>query len=151
MSSAGFEAEVVPRKLLRASLLSASCAATVAGIVIVLTLPVVAELKALFGMLWLLSGAAEVRALRRGMSRIERICIRSDGSVAGFDCRDERYALRLLPGSVLLGRVGWLRLGFADGLRYGELVTGNAREDQHWRRLLIVWRHRANFGRPSGS
>lgn len=151
MSSAGFETEVVPRKLARLCLLSAACGATAAGAIIILTLPVVPGLKAVFGVLWLLSGAAEVRALRRGMSRIERICIRSDGSIDAFDRRRTQYPLRLLPGSVLLDRVGWLRLRFADGLRYGELVTGNAREDQEWRRLLIIWRHQAVFGRLPGS
>ena len=152
MSSAGFETEIVPSKLIRSGLLSAACGATAAGTMLILFLPIVPELKAPFSALWLISGVAEFNAFRRGMARLDRIRIRSDGSAAGLDRRHALlHPLELLPGSVVLDRVAWLRLRFADGLRYGELVTGRSCDDQQWRRLLVVWRHQAAFGRIRGS
>jgi hypothetical protein len=51
-----------------------------------------------------------------------------------------------------MSRVAWLRLEFDDGLRYGELLTGNPRRDEQWRRLQLIWRQpAAAFGGPEGS
>lgn len=148
MSSARFETVLTPRKLLRRLLLFSGCSATLVGAMLIFSLPLVPELKALFCTLWLLSGLLEMKALRFGMSRIDRIRIRADGAVDGFDLEGAEYPLRLLPGSIVLDRIAWLRLGFANGRSYGELLTGNAGESEHWRRLQLIWRHQASvFGR----
>lgn len=151
MSSAGFETEIIPGKLIRSGVLSAACAATSTGAILILSLPIVPQLKTLFCLLWLLAGVAELRAFALGMSRLDRIRMRSDGSAVGIGRGASEHALELLPGSVVLDRIAWLRLRFVDGLRYGELVTGRPCESQQWRRLLVIWRHQAAFGRTPGS
>lgn len=146
MSSAAYEAELAANDVIRGCLLAFACCATLAGLLLVISLPVVATLKAAFGLLWLLAGAAEVDAFRRGMSRICRIRIRSDGIVLAVDHAGTTRSLQLLPGTVVLDRFGWLRLRFDDGLLYGELIAGNAAENEQWRRLLVIWRQRRLFG-----
>lgn len=151
MSSAVYEAELKPDDCIRTGLLSFACGATLAGSLLIASLPVVVPVKAAVGLLWLLAGAAEVNAFRRGMSRIYRIRICCDGSVLGVDRAGATLPLGLLPGTVVLDRFGWLRLTFEDGLRYGELLTGDAAENEQWRRLLVIWRQRRLFGGPPRS
>ena len=151
MSSAAYEAELVPDDRIRKGLLAFACGATLTGSLLIASLPVTVPVKAALGLFWLLAGAAEVNAFRRGMSRIYRIRICSDGSVLGMDRAGATLPLGLLPGTVVLDRFGWLRLRFEDGLRYGELLTGNAAQNEQWRRLLVIWRQRRLFGGPSRS
>ncbi len=152
MSSVRFEAVLVPRKTHRRLVLSSGCAAELIGTILILGLPVVPFLKAAFGCVWILSGAAELMRYRRAMSRIDRIRMDADGGVDGFDRNGNRFPLRLLAGSTLLERAAWFRLRFADGLDYGELMTGNAATDEQWRRLQLIWRQQGSaFGRLPGS
>lgn len=151
MSSAAYEAELVPDDSIRLGLLFFAGSATLAGLLLISTLPVAAPMKAAVGLLWLLAGAAEIAAFRRGMSRICRIRICCDGSVLGVDRAGATQSLRLLPGTVVLDRFGWLRLRFDDGLRYGEMLAGNAAENEQWRRLLVIWQQRRLFGGPPRS
>ncbi|HET6629346.1 MAG TPA: hypothetical protein VFG91_06205 [Woeseiaceae bacterium] len=146
MSSAAYEAELVPHDRLRAGLLAFACCSLLAGALLILLLPVVAPLKAALGCTWLLAGVAEAAAFRRGMLRIDRIRIRSDGRVLAVGRTGALQPLALMPGSVVLDRMAWLRLRFEDGLRCGELLAGNAAENEQWRRLLVIWRQRRLFG-----
>lgn len=150
-SSAAYEAELIPSRRLRLLLLASAGGATLAGSVLILALPVVPLLKAALELLWIASGIGELASFRRGMSRIDRICIRSDGSLQGCGRSGAGYPLRLLPGSVVLERIAWLRLGFEDGLSSGELLAGSAAESETWRRLQVIWRHRPAFGRSRRS
>lgn len=142
MSSAVYEAELAPDDRIRAGLLAFACSATLAGLLLILLLPVIAPLKAALAVAFLLAGVAEVIAFRRGMSRIYRIRIRSDGSLSAVGPAGAMQPLTLMPGSVVLERLAWLRLRFGDGLRSGELLAGNAAENEQWRRLLVIWRQR---------
>ena len=47
----------------------------------------------------------------------------------------------LLSGSLVLPGVAWLRISVGTGPAYGELLTGNPRKNEDWRRLLVIWRH----------
>lgn len=147
MSSAVYEAALTPARSLRLTLLAAAVLASVTGTVLILALPVVPLLKGALCLLWLSAGAAEVATLRRGMSRIGRIGIRADGRIAGYGPGGGRHELELLPGSVVLERVAWLRLAFGDGLAYGELLAGDPSTSEAWRRFLVIWRHRGSLGR----
>lgn len=146
MSSAVYEAELTPDDRLRAGLLAFACCSLLAGAFLIFLLPVIALFKAGFGLAWLFAGLAEIAALGRGMSRIDRIRIRSDGSVLAVDRTGAMRPLTLLPGSVVLDRLAWLRLRFEDGRRCGELLAGSASENEQWRRLLVIWRQRRLFG-----
>lgn len=142
MSSAAYEAELVPDDRLRAGLLAFACCSLLAGALLIFLLPVMAALKGALGLAWLLTGVAELVALRHGMSRIDRIRIRSDGSVLAVDRAGALQPLTLMPGSIVLDRLAWFRLRFEDNLRCGELLAGNAAENEQWRRLLVIWRQR---------
>ena len=151
MSSNAYEAELVPDDRLRASLLVFACGAILAGLFLLLTLPVSGALKAALAACWLLAGSLELAAFSRGMARIYRIRIRGDGRVLAVGRSGTSHALLLLPGSVVLDRFAWLRVRFDDGLRCGELLTGDGAENEQWRRLLVIWRQRRSFGGTPGS
>jgi hypothetical protein len=140
MSSARFETDLAPSKPLRRLVLSAAWAALLVGTILIVGLPVVLWLKVPFGGAWVASCLAELHRFTRSACRIDRIRIGADGSVAGFDRSGGRHALRLLQGSIVLRRAAWLRLEFGDGLRYGELLAGNALTSEQWRRLQLIWR-----------
>lgn len=151
MSSAAYEAELEPNDRLRAGVLGFACCSLIAGALLILSLPAAVPLKAVLGFAWLLAGAAEFAACTRTMARIDRICIRSDGRVLAFDRAGVPHALTLMPGSLVLDRLAWLRLRFEDGLRGGELLAGDAAENEQWRRLLVIWRQHRLFGGTPGS
>lgn len=151
MSSSAYEAELVPDDRLRAGLIACACGAILAGLLLVLMLPVMPAFKAALSACWLLAGIVELAALRRSMSRIYRIRIRADGRVLAVGRSGNLQALLLLPGSVVVDRFAWLRLRFDDGLCSGELVTGDGAENEQWRRLLVIWRQRRRFGGIPGS
>lgn len=84
----------------------------------------------------------------RGYARIARLCIDSAGEVQGRGPLGQTYQLRLCSGSMVLPRLAWLRLEFADGHRYGELIYGNSAESAEWHGLQLIWeQRRASFGR----
>ena len=65
----------------------------------------------------------------------------SDGSTELRRAEATVASAQLLPGSVVLPRLAWLRLRLEDGSTSGELLRGNIREDEDWRRLQVIWRH----------
>ena len=151
VSSTRFETELGPQRHLRNSLLLCSASATLAGVLLIATLPLLPQIEALFGLLWLWRGALEFRHQRCGMRRLERIRL-NPGSLQALAGSGEPQALELLPGSVVLSRIAWLRLRFEDGLEYGELLSGDARSEEDWRRLQLIWRQQGPvFGRSRGS
>jgi hypothetical protein len=152
VSSAGFEAGLVPTRWARRFLVLLSAGATLTGILLILDLPLLPAPKVLFGALWLGAGLAEARAQFRGMRRICRFRISADGSLEGQAPDGGIEAIQLTSGSVVLARMAWLRVRFSDGTAYGELLTGDGRVDDDWHRLQLVWRQRAStFGGPRGS
>lgn len=152
MSSRGFEAVLVLPSHLRKALLAISGAAGLLGTLLVLGLPLRPDLKLAMVGLWLGRWLFEFRSQLRGGSRIDRIRICSTGALEGLTRHGAVESLTLLSGSMILSRVAWFRLEFEDGLRYGELIAGNPRRDEHWRRLQLIWRQRgAAFGGSGGS
>ena len=110
MSSAVYEAELAPDERIRAGLLAFACCVTLAGLILILLLPVIAPLRAALGATFLLAAIVEAITFMRGMSRIYRIRIRSDGSISGVGSAGTMQPLTLLPGSIVLDRLAWLRL-----------------------------------------
>lgn len=147
VSSREFAAVLIPAAPLRKLLLGFSACATLAGIVLIAGMPLRPSLKAITGLLWLCRGYSEMASLVRGQSRASRLRFSSGGAVHALSPGRRARSLRVLSGSVVLSRVGWLRLCFGDGLRYGELIAGNPRRNDDWRRLQVLWRQQgAGFG-----
>lgn len=152
MSSARFETVLVPASRVRRAMLAISAGCTASGAFLILDLPLRPELKLVMFCLWLYRGATELRYRLRGMSRLKRIRMDPSGRVTAVCPAGTREPLELLSGSVVLSRVAWLRFRFPDGLQYGEMLFGNARRHEEWRRLQLIWRQGVRaFGGPQGS
>jgi hypothetical protein len=133
-------------------LLAFAGGACLLGTLLVLGLPLRHELKSVLACLWLVRCLLEIRSQVKALSRIDRIRICPTGSLEALSGNGKVEALILLSGSMVLSRVAWLRFRLDDGLQYGELLIGNPRRDEQWRRLQLIWRQRAAaFGGPGGS
>jgi hypothetical protein len=112
-----------------------------AGLFLVISLPLSATHRLLIAVLWLALSAYEWISNRRAYARYGILRIDAEGSVErrSNDGTWQKHALR--SGSVVLARLAWLRLVTADGLRYAEFVRGDARESNDWRRFQVIWRH----------
>jgi hypothetical protein len=121
--------------------------ALLTGIVLILNMPLAPQWRFLLVVAWVGESCREIRTLVRGAARLRCIRLDAEGNVSGQK-PDGRYeVLTLLTGSIVLSRVGWLRLGFPDGERYGELLCGDPARDLEWQRLQLIWRHnRTAFG-----
>ena len=121
-------------------LLSAIVLAVLGALAIsVATVPVWLRLPVLG--LWSALSHREIKAMRHGWRRSHGVRVFATGEIEVRD-REGNWALaELADGSVLLRRLGWLRLVTADGAQIHELVRGSCREDREWRRLHVIWRH----------
>jgi hypothetical protein len=112
-----------------------------AGIPLLIMLPL-ARAETLLGCLaWCAWSASELVALRRSQRSYQAIRIATDGTVSVQGPDGQWAGGRLLPGSILLRHIGWLRIGPGGGPVSGELVRGDCREGQDWRRLQVIWQH----------
>jgi hypothetical protein len=124
---------------LRKFVMLAGAAALLAGIVLLIRLPVSVWLRAALTFVWLAACIAEIGGLSQSSQRIK--AIRLGVGVAEIINRQGRHeSVQIMSGSVVLPRVAWLRLRCPDGLICGELLRGEPTSDQHWRRLQVLWR-----------
>lgn len=94
----------------------------------------------------------ELKAMARGSARLDALRLDAAGNAVGFGPAGGPEPLCLLSGSMVLKRLAWLRLRFADGSTHGELFAGEPGSDPAWHRLQLIWRlNRRAFGRPEGS
>ena len=140
MSSSAYFAEIQPEPILRAFVIGSASMLMVAGIAAIASLPLPALLRLSLAVAWAGYGIAGIRRHRDAYRDCRRLRVKADGG-ALLLCRGEWRAARVLPGSVLRERVGWLYLEPAGGGRFGELVRGDAGRDSEWRRLQVVWHH----------
>jgi hypothetical protein len=109
--------------------------------VVILQLPTDLWLRLATCVLWAATCTRELRLFWRGWAACRMLRFTAEGHIAilGAD-RVWRPAQRQ-SGSVLLGRVGWIRLRDHRGVVFGELLTGDGRASPDWRRLQVIWRH----------
>ena len=151
-SSARFETVLTPEPRLRLCLLLCALLAMLTGLVLILLLPLAPLWRMLFAAAWVGESLREQRGLLRGAARLQRIRLDADGNIAGLGHDGRFEALTLLSGSMVLSRVAWLRVRFADGSHYGELLRGDPAKDLEWQRLQLIWRHsRTAFRQQDGS
>ncbi len=148
MSSDEFFCELTTHSFLRNCLMAGGIAAGLAGILLILLMPLSGGWRLALCLLWLASSSLELRAQWAGTRRIDRIRIHSGGRVEGIGQDGDWQSLEVLSGSMVLERCAWLRLRYGDGLHYGEWLWRNGTPAGDWRRLQLVWRQRAAlFGR----
>ena len=139
MSSSRFEVQLKPDRRLRRQLQGGGALALVAGCAILLHLPLMPGVRLLLLAVWLAAAVREIAARQRHAARICLLGIDASGCLYGRDRRGRRFDLELCAGSMLGARMAWLRLSFADGSHYGELLRGDP-GDPDWRRLQVHWR-----------
>lgn len=119
------------------------------GVVLIAQLRVSPVAQVPAALLWLAFSVNEVRRFAQAASSVRRLRLYADGSVVARLADGRWRPVRLLPGSIVLRRVAWLRIRLPSGLDYGELSSGSSRSDLHWHRLQLIWRqNQAAFGRP---
>lgn len=141
MSSVKYAACLPVSQTLRSVVLASGALLWLSGIPIVLHWPIDPGWRTVLAIAWSVSGWRELAAMRRAYMTFCNIEVEIGGAITLGDHTHVSATAELLPGSILLGRVGWLRLKTAGGLRTAELIYGNPRKNKDWRRLQVIWRH----------
>lgn len=90
---------------------------------------------------WLPIGLAELHRFARGYRSCRRLRVHADGSAQIADAAGAWHAVQLRPGCVVLDRIAWLWIDAGPGRKFAELLVGNSRKNNEWRRLQVIWRH----------
>ena len=141
MSSHIYSAELTPDPLLRRVVLWSGAGATLVGIILITALPIAAHWRAATGIAWLLLNGHDLVLIAKGNKRCKRIRLLQNGAAEVLTPTGSWVAVTLLAGSIVLPRIAWLRFAADDGSRYAELIRGKRAQNQHWRRLQVIWRH----------
>ena len=146
MSSNAYSAEIFPDSSLRRLVFTLGAGLGLVGVVLVAALPASVGVRAIALLAWCAVSARELFVLRRAWGDCHAIRITQDGGATVLGSDGEWRAGQLVAGSVLLSRVGWLRVRVGNEPCFGELVRGERRSGNGWRRLHVIWRH---FGDPA--
>lgn len=141
MSSQTYSTSLTPEPQLRRVVLVSGASLAVVGVIAIATLPLEAWQRALLGIGWLIHGGGELVRLRAVYRRLTAYRLTADGGIEVFSDSGRPLCGRILSGTVVLSRVAWLRVRLDDGCRSSELVRGNSRESQQWRRFQVIFRH----------
>ncbi len=116
-------------------------AACLGGAAATVLLPMAAGLRWAAAATWHAYSLLELARLVRAYRMVAWLAVAADRRVV-LTLRDgDLVAARLMPGSLILRRLAWLRLKPDGGREYGELLCGNSRKNKHWRRLQVIRRH----------
>jgi hypothetical protein len=141
VSSTAFSTELRPEPLLRIAVQLSGLTTLVFGLLALLLMPVGGVWRILASLSWLFFCMQELRIIRAAYSQYLAVNIDAVGEVRLVTRSGEYHAAVLLPGSVLLPSCAWLRFKTENGLVFGELMRGDSRESNDWRRLQVIWRH----------
>jgi hypothetical protein len=126
--------------------------AAFAGILIILCMSLPWFLKIVLATAFIGESIRESRRLTRGAARLRQLRLDAEGSLTALGPDGRVEPLLLLSGSIVLARLAWLRVRFADGSEHGELLRGDPATDPEWQRLQLIWRHRRTpIGSQDGS
>ena len=148
MSSNEYSACLTPDPRLRRIVLRTGHLFAALGVALILQLPAEPFWLATGAMVWAGSVFRQNQKLRRAWQEYSQICVYPDGRVELIDVTGERADARLEDGSILIRRCAWLRLSTAGRGCFAELLQGDSRRCNNWRRLQVIWRH---VGAMSGS
>jgi len=141
VSSNSYSASLTPDPWLRIVVLTSGRLLIAAGLALLLILAIDVVLRAAGCLVWVAIGRFELRRLTQGFEACRVIRIDSSGEITILDNDDKWVPATLLTGSVLLRKLGWMRLQDQSGQIFLELIRGDARQSQDWRRLQVIWRH----------
>ena len=141
MSSTAYSAELHPESNLRQLVLASGALLGVLGIVMLNLISVSTMPRVFLGLAWLLLTGRELWHCRVAYSRNSILRISGCGGAEVLGPEGNWQPVDLCAGSIVLPRMAWLRISAASGLKYAELLRGNSRESEQWRRFQVIWRH----------
>ena len=141
MSSSSYSTRLTPDPWLRIAVLTSGRLLVAVGIVLILTLDLDAKIRAASCFVCVVAARHELLRIERGFESLTAIRLSSAGEIAVLNNDQEWLPVTLQTGSVVLRNFAWLRLQAANGDNFVELLRGNARQSQEWRRLQVIWRH----------
>jgi len=140
VSSSTYSTHIAADDRLRGVVLLVGLALALLGAIMIAWLPVsvVGRILGLVG--WFSWSGRELLTYWRVYGRWSGLSVAADGTieVQGGGCRS---AARVLPGSLVLADVAWLRIRADNGDQWGELIAGNHQESEEWRRFQVIFRH----------
>jgi hypothetical protein len=116
-----------------------------AGIVLILTLNLDTAIRTASCFVWFIAGRYELIRIEHGFDSCNAIRLSSDGEIAVLNNDQEWLQVTLQTGSIVLKNYAWLRFRATNGDNFVELMRGNARQSEEWRRLQVIWRHIGAF------
>ena len=141
MSSNSYSACLTPDPWLRIVVAISGCLLIAVGLTLILVLGIGVALRSVGCLVWLAIGWFDLRRLEQGFDTHKAIRFDSNGETFILDNDENWVPARLLTGSILTRKLGWIRLKDQSGQVFLELIRGDARQSQNWRRLQVIWRH----------
>lgn len=114
-----------------------------AAVFLVTQVPLGAGWRAVVAAAWTALTGVELGVLASMYRGLDGYRIEASGRVTLHAAGKPGTAASLLPGSVVLSRVAWLRFGKPSGASWGELVTLRTQDANDWRRLQVICRQLA--------
>ena len=111
------------------------------GVVTLAVLPVELPIKLAAIIVWFLWVGRELASLWRVYGRCFGYRVWPDGAIEVFGGTGTGRRGRVAPGTLITRRWAWLRVTGEDGIAWGELVAGDVRESEQWRRFQVIFRH----------
>lgn len=142
MSSSTFSAAINPERRLRRVVLFAAIVLAFLGAGLIMDFPIASSSRLILVSGWLVYSLAEAMRIATAYGNTLSYRIDADGSMDVLKADGGRQMAELAAGSFVLPRVAWLRVRTDSGAVWGELLVGNARENQQWRRFQVICRHR---------
>ena len=140
-SSARYSSEILPERRLRLIVVGSGLALSLLGAAVLAAMPLNLWLKLAGIAGWLAYSVwSGLKILGRYRS-VVRYRIFADGTVELVRADGHIVSGRLGPGTVLLPRLAWLRVSLPAGGAMAELLAGDPRTSQQWRRFQVICRH----------
>lgn len=107
----------------------------------VMSLPLPVGLRLLAAAAGILALVWRYSRLFRQQRQIRRIRLYADGSLQLLGPNGNCSAATVGNDSVVLAGLAWLRLDLDGGRWHAELLRGNCRQSEDWRRFQVIWKH----------
>jgi hypothetical protein len=141
VSSTAYFAEFKPDPHLRRLVAASGVLLGIAGVLVILLLPTDLWMRLAACVIWVVTSVREHRQLQRGWADCRALRFTANGELTVLGADQTWRAARRETGSVLLRKLGWIRLRDHRGVVFGELLSGDDRASPDWRRLQVIWRH----------
>ncbi|MGI9223744.1 MAG: hypothetical protein ACR2QX_04635 [Woeseiaceae bacterium] len=107
----------------------------------ILSMPAAFILRIVAAGLWLLIGGYDILRQRRAHTQYCGVRLDFEGRLELKIQGGDWVPARMLPGSIVLRHLGWIRIRDERGHVFAEPVRGHCRDSRDWRRLQVIWRH----------